>query len=915
MANLKINKFISKLLNQEHLGEYKAIVDKINALKNEVIQLKDEQLKLKSHILREKIFNGISLDLILPEAFAIVRETSKRVIGLEPFDVQLMGGIVLHQGKISEMQTGEGKTLVATLPAYLNALSGKGVHIVTVNDYLAKRDSEWVGQIYKVLGLTVGLIQNFMNKQERQQNYLSDITYVTNSELGFDYLRDNLVKSVNEIVQRPFHYAIIDEVDSILIDEARTPLIISGQSNTIDEKYAIACSISNQLQAKTDYEVDNKYKNIILKDKGIIKCEKILNISDLYDVQNPWAPYILNALKAKELFHKNVHYIINNKQIVIVDEFTGRIMPGRRWADGLHQSIEAKENLEIQKESQTLASISYQNLFLLYPKFCGMTGTAKTEEAEFNKIYNLEVVVIPTNKTMIRRDYDDLIYKTEYFKWKAVLSECEEMYKIGRPVLVGTTSVEKSELLSNLLKNSNIPHQVLNAKPENAEREAEIIAQAGRKYSITIATNMAGRGTDIILGGNIDYLIKFNLLSIYKLIVESDSKLENTYSSMENIFNIALSSVTKEMLKTFMEKLRLCISNNNLSYIQFEETIMLASKNLNHSDYLSVELQKVYQSLISEYKPIFLKEQAEVIILGGLHVIGTERHDSRRIDNQLRGRAGRQGDPGSSRFFLSLEDSLLRTFGSERLISLMNTLKIEDNIPIESSFVNKSLDSAQKKVESFYFNSRKQLFEYDKVLNTQRQIVYSERKKILLSDNNFLKKIVFEFIISSIDDFLSRYLIYNNVKTKQNIISKDINSIIINLESLLCLSHKFSNSVILNLTTNKNIINNLRYFLHEQSIINYELKTNLINKLEIGLMSDLERYFLLEQIDNEWKDHLKRIANLQETIGWRSYGQKDPLIEYKKESFNLFVRLIIQIRHNFTVSIFKCIPLLKEHEI
>eukprot|EP00871_Galdieria_phlegrea_P004048 jgi/Galph1/4644/GphlegSOOS_G3239.1 len=810
MANLKINKFISKLLNQEHLGEYKAIVDKINALKNEVIQLKDEQLKLKSHILREKIFNGISLDLILPEAFAIVRETSKRVIGLEPFDVQLMGGIVLHQGKISEMQTGEGKTLVATLPAYLNALSGKGVHIVTVNDYLAKRDSEWVGQIYKVLGLTVGLIQNFMNKQERQQNYLSDITYVTNSELGFDYLRDNLVKSVNEIVQRPFHYAIIDEVDSILIDEARTPLIISGQSNTIDEKYAIACSISNQLQAKTDYEVDNKYKNIILKDKGIIKCEKILNISDLYDVQNPWAPYILNALKAKELFHKNVHYIINNKQIVIVDEFTGRIMPGRRWADGLHQSIEAKENLEIQKESQTLASISYQNLFLLYPKFCGMTGTAKTEEAEFNKIYNLEVVVIPTNKTMIRRDYDDLIYKTEYFKWKAVLSECEEMYKIGRPVLVGTTSVEKSELLSNLLKNSNIPHQVLNAKPENAEREAEIIAQAGRKYSITIATNMAGRGTDIILGGNIDYLIKFNLLSIYKLIVESDSKLENTYSSMENIFNIALSSVTKEMLKTFMEKLRLCISNNNLSYIQFEETIMLASKNLNHSDYLSVELQKVYQSLISEYKPIFLKEQAEVIILGGLHVIGTERHDSRRIDNQLRGRAGRQGDPGSSRFFLSLEDSLLRTFGSERLISLMNTLKIEDNIPIESSFVNKSLDSAQKKVESFYFNSRKQLFEYDKVLNTQRQIVYSE---------------------------------------------------------------------------------------------------------QIGLMSDLERYFLLEQIDNEWKDHLKRIANLQETIGWRSYGQKDPLIEYKKESFNLFVRLIIQIRHNFTVSIFKCIPLLKEHEI
>nr|WDA99517.1 preprotein translocase subunit SecA [Galdieria yellowstonensis] len=904
---ININKFFSQIFNQEHLIEYRPIVDRINSLRSQISKLKDEQLKQKSQYLQEQVDKGVTLEAILPEAFALIREVSKRVIGLEHFDVQIMGGIALHHGKIAEMKTGEGKTLVATLPAYLNSLLRKGVHIVTVNDYLAKRDSEWVGEVYRFLGLKVGLIQNFMNKEERKKNYLADITYVTNSELGFDYLRDNLVKSIDEIVQREFYYAIIDEVDSILIDEARTPLIISGQSNIIDEKYKICCEIAKQLQQGDHYEIDYKYRNIILKDKGIVKCEKLLNINDLYDLKDPWAPYILNALRAKELFQKNVHYIINNNQIVIVDEFTGRTMPGRRWADGLHQSIEAKENLEIQKESQTLASITYQNLFLLYPKLSGMTGTAKTEEAEFNKIYNLEVIVIPTNKPMIRKDLSDVIYKTEYYKWKAVLAECEENYSKGRPVLVGTTSVEKSELISNLLKTSNIPHQVLNAKPENAEREAEIIAQAGRKYSITIATNMAGRGTDIILGGNIDYLAKSNLQFIYKSIIqENNSDFNYIYDALIKTFDISLSYETQEILKNFFINLKDYLNNNNINEIYFEEKLILASKNLNQSDYLCLAIKRAYQALISEYKIKFSKEHDDIINLGGLYIIGTERHESRRIDNQLRGRAGRQGDPGSSRFFLSLEDPLLKTFGSDRLISLMNTLKLEDSIPIESSFINQSLESAQKKVESFYFNSRKQLFEYDKVLNTQRQIIYSERKKILLSDDNLLKKIVLEFILSSIDDFLASYLA-NDYNKKLNYQNKD--NIVMLFEDLLSLPNTFSNSLITNID-----VNAIRYFFHEQSLINYELKSGLINKLEMGLMSDIERYFLLEQIDNEWKEHLKQIANLQETIGWRSYGQKDPLIEYKKESFNLFVKLIIQIRHNFTVSIFRFIPLLKDYE-
>jgi preprotein translocase subunit SecA len=904
---ININKFFSQIFNQEHLIEYRPIVDRINSLRSQISKLKDEQLKQKSQYLQEQVDKGVTLEAILPEAFALIREVSKRVIGLEHFDVQIMGGIALHHGKIAEMKTGEGKTLVATLPAYLNSLLRKGVHIVTVNDYLAKRDSEWVGEVYRFLGLKVGLIQNFMNKEERKKNYLADITYVNNSELGFDYLRDNLVKSIDEIVQREFYYAIIDEVDSILIDEARTPLIISGQSNIIDEKYKICCEIAKQLQQGDHYEIDYKYRNIILKDKGIVKCEKLLNINDLYDLKDPWAPYILNALRAKELFQKNVHYIINNNQIVIVDEFTGRTMPGRRWADGLHQSIEAKENLEIQKESQTLASITYQNLFLLYPKLSGMTGTAKTEEAEFNKIYNLEVIVIPTNKPMIRKDLSDVIYKTEYYKWKAVLAECEENYSKGRPVLVGTTSVEKSELISNLLKTSNIPHQVLNAKPENAEREAEIIAQAGRKYSITIATNMAGRGTDIILGGNIDYLAKSNLQFIYKSIIqENNSDFNYIYDALIKTFDISLSYETQEILKNFFINLKDYLNNNNINEIYFEEKLILASKNLNQSDYLCLAIKRAYQALISEYKIKFSKEHDDIINLGGLYIIGTERHESRRIDNQLRGRAGRQGDPGSSRFFLSLEDPLLKTFGSDRLISLMNTLKLEDSIPIESSFINQSLESAQKKVESFYFNSRKQLFEYDKVLNTQRQIIYSERKKILLSDDNLLKKIVLEFILSSIDDFLASYLA-NDYNKKLNYQNKD--NIVMLFEELLSLPNTFSNSLITNID-----VNAIRYFFHEQSLINYELKSGLINKLEMGLMSDIERYFLLEQIDNEWKEHLKQIANLQETIGWRSYGQKDPLIEYKKESFNLFVKLIIQIRHNFTVSIFRFIPLLKDYE-
>ena len=867
--------------NERKIGRYKNIVNSINALEEEFREYTDKELQQQTASFIVNISQGKEIDTTLPLAFAAAREASFRVLGLRHFDVQLIGGIILHEGKIAEMKTGEGKTLVAILPAYLNSLCGYGVHVVTVNDYLAKRDAEWVGQVPKFLGLSVGLIQEGMTQEERKQNYSKDITYTTNSELGFDYLRDNMAILLEDIVQRPFYFCIIDEVDSILIDEARTPLIISGAGQTIEEKYVQANGVSLSLVKNRDYEVDEKARNILLTDIGIVESEKLLGVEDIYNLQSPWASYIFNALKAKELFILDVHYIVKDKEVIIVDEFTGRIMQGRRWSDGLHQAIEAKENVPTQNETQTLASITYQNFFLLYPKLSGMTGTAKTEEAELDKIYSLEVVCVPTHRPMQRKDFSDLIYKNQYAKWKSIADECLDMHTLGRPVLIGTTSVEKSELLSSLLKEYGVPHNLLNAKPENIKREAEIIAQAGRKGAVTIATNMAGRGTDILLGGNASYMarnaIKILLQenSIQESFIQKDSQLQSLHSFLSN------------KVKSF-----------SLSEDELEGKISIACEKGFTEDSLTITLRAAYQILIEKYSFLIKKEQQEVINLGGLHVIGTERHESRRVDNQLRGRAGRQGDPGSSRFFLSLEDNLLRIFGGDKIVNLMETLRVEEDVPIESILLNKSLESAQKKVEAYYYDARKQLFEYDEVLNYQRQAIYSERRRILESNN--LRDWVLQYAETTIEDYLQYY--FNNQNRGMNS-SVDI---LTKIEDLLGLPYTLDSVYFdtLSLSETKN-------FLYQQIRIAYDLKESQIDLIENGLMRELERSFLLQKIDSAWKEHLQQMNALRESIGWRGYGQKDPLIEYKNEAYDLFTSMTTNIRHSVVYLIFRSQPILK----
>ena len=866
--------------NEKKITRYRALVNEVNALGVNISNLTDKELQQKTISLTKKISESSDFKNTLPEAFAVVKEASFRVLGLKHFDVQLLGGIILHEGKIAEMKTGEGKTLVAILPAYLNALSGLGVHVVTVNDYLAKRDSEWVGQVPKFLGLSVGLVQEGMTQQQRKENYSKDITYTTNSELGFDYLRDNMSVMLQDIVQRPFNFCILDEVDSILIDEARTPLIISGAVDSRDDKYNTANEIAQSLEINVDYEVDEKARNVLLTDSGIIKCEKMLNGQDLYDPADPWAPFILNATKAKELFIKDVHYIVKNKEIIIVDEFTGRIMEGRRWSDGLHQSIEAKEYIPIQSETQTLASITYQNFFLLYPKLSGMTGTAKTEEAELDKIYSLEVISVPTHRPMSRQDLPDLIYKNQYAKWRSVADECLDMHTLGRPVLIGTTSVEKSELLSSLLKEYGIPHNLLNAKPENLKREAEIIAQAGRRGAVTIATNMAGRGTDILLGGNSSYIARN---TITQLLTKDSSRNDLVKDpQLQNLFTFLYEKIDSSS-----------INNKDLEY-----KLSIACEKGFTEDRLVITLRAAYQVLIEKYDNLIEQERQNVVSLGGLHVIGTERHESRRVDNQLRGRSGRQGDPGSSRFFLSLEDNLLRIFGGDRISDLMDALRVEDDVPIESQLLNNSLESAQKKVEAYYYDARKQLFDYDEVLNYQRQAIYSERRRVLESINlrdwviQYAETTVFDMAQASSNNNISRYEYY----------SQQLNRI----EDLLGLPYPLDVDYFLNLSPSE-----AEQFLSTQVRIAYDLKESQIELIEDGLMRELERSFLLQKIDSSWKDHLQNINSLRETISWRGYGQKDPLVEYKNEAYILFTSMISNIRHSVTYLIFRSQPILK----
>lgn len=868
--------------NERKIATYSKYINQINKLGSGIKQLTDKELQLKTNVFIDRVGKGEDLIDVLEEAFAVVREASDRILGLKHFDVQLLGGIILHEGKIAEMKTGEGKTLVAILPSYLNALTGKGVHVVTVNDYLAKRDSEYVGQVHTFLGLSIGLIQQQMTQEERKLNYSKDITYLTNSELGFDYLRDNMATQLEDIVQKPFYFSILDEVDSILIDEARTPLIISGAGDISDQKYFVATELASYLLKDQHYEIDEKAKNIILTEDGIIEAEKKLQIQDLYDVQNPWAPYLFNAIKAKEFFIRDVNYIVKDNEIIIVDEFTGRIMPGRRWSEGLHQAIESKENVPIQNETQTLASITYQHFFLLYPKLSGMTGTAKTEESELDKIYNLEVTCIPTHRKMIREDFSDLVYKNQYIKWRSIADECLDIHTLGRPILIGTTSVEKSELLSTLLTEYGIPHNLLNAKPENLKREAEIVAQAGRLGAVTIATNMAGRGTDILLGGNINYMAKSSVLRI-----------------VDSLYTIGdYSDDIQENLKSLAKFLATKLNTKTISRLELENRISIACEKTFTDDDITITFRAIYSVLLEQYsKPIEI-ERKKVLSLGGLHVIGTERHESRRIDNQLRGRSGRQGDPGSSRFFLSLEDNLLRIFGGDRIINLMNSLQLDENIPIESNLLSKSLESAQKKVEAYYYDSRKQLFEYDEILNYQRQAIYSERRRILESNN--LRDWILQYGESTISDYLNYYV------QKGKFDLEDQNKLLEKVENLLGLQYSIDRALF-----SRYSIEDMRELLYAQLQISYDLKESQIDLIENGLMRELEKAFLLQKIDSAWKDHLQQITTLRETIGWRGYGQKDPLVEYKNEAYNLFVGMTTNIRHSVIYLIFRSQPILR----
>nr|YP_009399254.1 preprotein-translocase subunit a [Kapraunia schneideri]ARW68860.1 preprotein-translocase subunit a [Kapraunia schneideri] len=833
-----------KLFQYNSRFQYKETIQKINSRRNELQNYTDTLLKKQTEKLQNRIKESNIKDVnIMIEAFATMKEAIFRSTGLTLFDVQLIGSITLNSGNIAEMKTGEGKTLVALLPAYLHSLTNKGVHIITVNDYLAARDSELAKKIFAYLNINIGVITQTTTNEKRKKEYQNHITYITNSELGFDYLKDNMAIHKNNIAQRKFYYAIIDEVDSILIDEARTPLIISGTAKIQKNFYQDACKISNNLRKDKDYSVDEKSKSIILTNNGISRCEEILQIDNLYDIRSPWIKYIINALKAKELFIQNRDYIIKDNKITIVDEFTGRIMIGRRWSEGLHQAVEAKENVNIEAENKVLASITYQNLFLLYNKLSGMTGTAKTEEAEFINIYKMNVINIPTNKKCLRKDLADLVYKNEYIKWQAIATECLDMYTIGRPTLIGTTSIKQSELLSSMLTELKVPHNLLNAKPENVTKESNIILEAGRYQTITIATNMAGRGTDIILGGN-----PKNLAA-----KEIEKYIKNKYNKRNNLSNTQIKTIINYVQS----------SNNHLENMQ--DTF----KNVKH-------LTLIYNNIQTKYNRKCKIEKEQILKLGGLYVIGTERHESRRIDNQLRGRSGRQGDRGASRFFLSLQDNLFRVFGGNRIETVINKLNIDNNTPIESILLTKSLNSAQKKVEAYFYDIRKQLFEYDEVIHSQRKAIYNERKKIL--NCAFNRDCIMEYGEQTIQEML-------------NIYNQD-NKEIYNLEKIIKL---------LNLKINKQEMykmneKEVKTYLNEQFRISYDMKEMYLEQLRPGLIRQLEKYYLLQQIDKAWQEHIDKMNLLKEYIGWRSYGQQDPVLEYKNEAFNLFINMITYIR-------------------
>ena len=820
------------------------IVDKINGLEPEISKLSDEELTGKTQEFKKRLNEGETLDDILPEAFAVVREASKRVLGMRHFDVQLIGGIILHQGRIAEMKTGEGKTLVATLPVYLNALTGKGVHVVTVNDYLAKRDSEWMGKLYKFLGLSVGLVIAGMNSEQKQKAYNSDITYGTNNEYGFDYLRDNMVIYKNDMVQRPLNYAIVDEIDSILIDEARTPLIISGTAAESSVLYSQADDFVKRLKSKVlveedikdfdqeednekyDYIVDLKAKSATLTQKGIKKAEDYFKLENLNDLDNSDIVHHINqALHAHGIMKKDIDYIVKDGEVLIVDEFTGRIMYGRRYSNGLHQAIEAKEHVKIANESKTLATITFQNYFRMYDKLSGMTGTAMTEESEFREIYNLDVISIPTNKPMIRIDNNDVIYKNENAKFRAVVEDIKRSHEKGQPVLVGTVSIEKSEKLSSILKREGIKHEVLNAKYH--EKEAQIIAQAGKFGAVTIATNMAGRGTDIMLGGNSEFLAK------------------------------------QEMKKQgFSEEL---IEQSTTHNETEDEEILKARETFS----------KLEQRFDNEIK----EEKQKVVDAGGLKIIGTERHESRRIDNQLRGRSGRQGDPGESRFYIALDDDLMKIFGGDMVTSVYNTLGADENMPLEMGILSRAVESAQKKVEGKNFSIRKHVLQYDDVMNTQRGIIYKQRKQVLDGEN--IHENILHMINSVAEETIQEYVGNGEEVNKEGLL-QEIKTIF-NVNDLETLSKKHLD------------VQEITDELKEKALQNYDKKAEEIGQNEIG---EVERVVMLKVVDQKWMDHIDAMDELKDGIGLRAYGQKDPVVQYRIEGFDMFDKMVNDIKHD-----------------
>jgi preprotein translocase subunit SecA len=863
------------------LNKYQNLINQINIFEDELKILTDSEIRAKSFILKKQYEADNNLDKIIAESFALTREASLRTLGLRHFDVQLLGGLVLNDQKIAEMKTGEGKTLVATLPASLNALTKKGVHIITVNDYLANRDQVSMGQIYRFLGLDTGLIQDGMSTFERKENYNADITYVTNYEVTFDFLRDNMALNLSDVVLRPFNYCIIDEVDSILIDEAQTPLIISNNIPTPIEKYIVAAEISDYLELNSHYKVDEKNKNVILTEEGSKQIEKILRIQDLYDPRDPWIPYILNALKASALYFNNVHYIVQNNRIIIVDEFTGRIMPDRRWGDGLHQAIEAKEKLQVRQKTETVAAITYQNFFLLYPKLSGMTGTGKTTEIEFEKIYNLLVEEIPTARPNLRKDFPDLIYKDQFSKWNAIAQACHKISSTGQPILIGTTTVEKSEMLAQLLNEYKLSYQILNAKPENVRRESEIVAQAGKRGSITIATNMAGRGTDIILGGNINFKIQKKLYDILTL-----SKNYKIFKK-ENILESSIISQFEGNSQKFLSVLVSLLEDRKFLKLSDLDILRILREN----DRISIptisyqcSIRFLINELLSYNKKSQEQENKIVKNLGGLYIVGTERNDSRRVDNQLRGRCGRQGDPGTSRFFLSLDDNLLRLFGGAKIQNFMQT-QIPDDSPLESEFITKSLDSAQERVEERAYQQRKNLFDYDDVLNKQRNIVYHERRQILESQS--IQKNIFAYGEQIITELLLEL-------RQENFSAHELIKLIENL---------FGRNLILTLIRNsESTINNfdlyeLKLYLYNEFWLTYQSKIMELAVYGDGIIENLERSIILINTDKIWREHLQKMTLLREAVGWRGYGQRNPLYEYKQDAFYMFETREELLRH------------------